>query len=892
MRLEHWLYTIPLRIRSLFRRGQIEQELDDELRDHVERQAAAHIAHGMSAAAARTASLRAFGGIEWRKEQCRDARGVQPLEDAAGDVRYALRTLARTPFYTVVAVGTLALGIGANTAMFSVVNAVLVRPLPYADPAALVVLPCATSCTVAPATFLDWKGASHSFSYMALAEYWTPDQTGSDRPEQRLGIHLSAEMFPLLGVQPMLGRVFLPEEEHAGRDHVLVASYAYWKTDLAADPHAVGRQVMLDGTAYTVIGVMPPAFDFVPFWATGAAFAAPLVLDGRINDRKGASLRGFARLAPGVTLSGAQLDMTTIAARLEALYPGTSRNATVVPLRQVVVGDVTPALLILLAAVGLVLLIACANVAHLQLTRAAGREREFALRAALGASRRRIVQQRLVESTVLSITGAALGLLLAYGGVRALVMLGPVSIPLLSTITVDRNVFGYLLLATAVSAVVFGIAPALRASHVTVADVLKEGSRGSAESPRQARLRGALVVSEFAMAMMLLLGAMLVVRSFVSLMRVDPGFEPRHVLSMQVSTQGTEFSDPARRPAFYRELLERIGALPGVSAVSAVNHVPLNGDDWHFPFAVEGRPYPRPGESPKAEFLVAHPGYFRTMQIPVIQGREFTREDEERANHVVIVNQSLARRFWPGADPIGRRLSVDDPAVHPVWFTVVGVAGDVRQGSWSRTPEDQMYFPYEGDPEPAGHEGTLVSFLHPVYMTVVLRSAGDPAGLTAAVQGVVHAMDGAATLSFPATMEQAIAGQLAQPRFYVILLSVFAAVAVCLAAVGVFGVISYSVARRTREIGVRVALGAGEGQVVRLVLNQGLRLALMGGAVGVGASLLLTRYLRTLLYEVQPLDPVTFACVPLLLIGVALAACWVPVRSALHVDPAAALRHD
>ena len=892
MRVEHWVYTVPLRLRSLLRRRQVERELDEELRYHVERQTEELVARGVPSDEARAAALRAMGGVERRKDECRDARRVGVAEDLARDARYAVRSLRRSPGFTATAVLTLTLGLGATIAIFSAVNGVLLRPLPYADPDRLVTVSYGRGSTVAAGTFLDWKSASRSFERMGVEEYWTPSLTGREKAEELLAVRVSADILPLLGVPPLLGRAFLPEEEHAGRDRVVVLTHESWRRRFAGDPRVVGQTMLLDGAPHTVVGVMPPGFRFAPYWATEAELAAPLVLDHRREDRQGSSLRSFSRLRPGVTLAQARGEMAAIAARLEREYPGQNQGVTVTPLREEEVGDVRPALLILLAAVAFVLLIACATVAHLQLVRAAARERELAVRTALGASRGRLVQQSLVESAMLSAVGGALGLALAYGGVRLLVALAPPGVPRLDAVGIDARVGAFAAAATLLSALVFGAAPALIASRVNVHAGLKEGSRSAADSVRRRRIRGALVASEFAMALVLLVGAGLVLRSFAALMREDAGFERRRILSLRVSVRGTQHADLARRPAFFRELVERVGALPGVEAASAINHLPMWGDHWRFPFFVEGRPVPPPGEDNLATFRIVRPGYFRTMRIPIVRGRDFTAEDEAAGAHVIVINETMARRHWPNDDAIGKRLSVDGRSAPPDWFTVIGVVRDVKQGSWSEPPSEEMYFPHLRTEKDPGPPLRLADFLSPDYMTLVVRTSADPAALTRAVEGVVLAMDRGAPISGVTTMEQVITRQVVQPRFYLLLLGAFAGVALVLAAVGVYGVISYSVARRTHEIGLRLALGARRSDPFRLVVRQGMRLAALGAALGLAGALAVTRYLRSLLFGVQPTDPATFAVVTLLLAAVAFVACCVPAWRASRVDPVVALRAE
>ena len=894
MRIEHWVYMIPLRLRSLFRRAQVERELDEELRYHLDRQVDQYVARGVDPDEARTLALRAMGGIERQKDDVRDTRGLNTLDNLRRDVRYAARVVRRAPTFTAVAATTLALGIGASTAIFTVVDAVLLRPLPYADSGRLVMMRHGRSESVAAATFLDWKAGARGFERMAVAESWSPNLTGGDRPEEAPGIRIGADLLPMLGVRPLLGRVFLPEEEHAGRHRVVVLGHGIWMRRFGGDPGVVGRSIPVDGEPYTIVGVMPRGFRFVPLWAEESELAAPLVLDDRRTDRQGSSLRVFARLRPGVTLEAARAEMTAIGERIAREYPGTDAAMAPVLLHEAVVGSVRPALLALLAAVGCVLLIACANVAHLQLMRAAVREREFAVRAALGASRARLVQQSLIESVVVSVGGGLLGLMLARLGVRLLVAVAPAGqLPRLDTVAIDQRVLAFAFGTTMLAALLFGVGPALVASRRDPQIALRDGGRGADDGARRGRARAMLVVSELAMALVLIAAAGLVVRSFESMRAIDAGYDARNVVSMMVSLKGTKQATPKeRRAAFFDELVHQVSAVPGVEAASVTNHLPLHGDHWHFPFIVEGRPVPRPDERPFASFRVARPGYFRTMRIPMLQGRDFTTDDEGRRAQVVIINESMARRHWPNESPIGRRLTVDDPVTGAEWFTVIGIVKEVRQGSWTEGQSEEMYFPYLPGPPDGTIPLRLKNFLSPVSMTLVVRTAADPAAVTSAIERIVHSIERDAPISDVITMEQAVAEEFARPRFYLLLFGAFAGVALTLAVVGVYGVISYSVTRRTREIGLRVALGSSPTGPFRLVVGQGMRLAAVGIGVGLLAAVATTRFLRSVLFGVQPTDPVTLLGAILVLGCTALAACCIPAWRASKVDPMVALRAD
>jgi predicted permease len=585
--------------------------------------------------------------------------------------------------------------------------------------------------------------------------------------------------------------------------------------------------------------------------------------------------------------------MATIAPRIARLTPGEDSTLAPVPLQGIVTEDVDRALLVLLGAVGFVLLLACANVAHLQLVRAASRSREVALRTALGGTRARLVQQSLIESAVLAIAGAIGGVGLAWVGVRALVLLAPSGLPRLDAITVDGRVLAFVLAVTAISALAFGLTPALTSTRASLGTTLRDGARGSATGGR--RTRSALVISEFAAALVLLAGAGLMMRSFGALLAVDAGYDRQNLLSMVVSVHGTSHAAPGRRDAFFHDLVERTRALPGVQAVSATNHLPLHGDHWHFGFSIEGRPYDPAADRPSALFRVVRTGYFPTMRIGVVAGRDFTPTDAADGSHVVIVNQSMARRHWPDGSPLGQRLTIDDPTKGPTWHTVVGVVADVRQESWDAPSGEEMYFPsISSAAAPAPDDGTpkAGNLFEPQTMTLVVRTAGDPASLTRAVQRVVHELDADAPVSDVITMAKAVDEQLAQPRFYLMLFGAFAGIALALAGVGVYGVMSYAAAQRAREMGIRVALGAGPTDPFRLVLRDGMRLAAVGSAIGLGAALVGSRAMRSLLYGVGPTDPVTLVAVTAVLVGVALAACCVPAWRAARIDPASTLRAD
>jgi len=860
------------RLRVLFRREQFDRELAEEMGLHRELRR-------------RQEPERRFGNVTALHEQSREAWGITWVLQVAQDVRYGVRSMLRAPGFAAVAVVALALGIGANTAIFSVVNAVLMRPLAYRDSERLVTILHGRSNPVSTGNYFDWRDQSRSFESMAAADYWAPNLTGSDHPETIRALRVTQNLMPTLGVPPLLGRLFLPGEDQKGAEHEAILSYGLWQRRFAGDREVPGRSLTLNGESYTIVGVMPPEFKFAPFWATRAELWAPNVLSGQAHDREGNHLRVFARLKPDVTLARARTEMAAITARLEQQFPGTNRHVEVVPLKEKVVGSIETPLLVLMGAVGFVLLIACANVAHLLLARAAARQKEIAVRAALGAGRGRMVRQFLTESLLLAAAGATAGLLLAIAAKDALVALKPADIPRIDTLAIDGRVVLFLFGVTLLTGVLFGLAPAWQVSPGRLAGALKEGGRGGSDSIGRNRLRSFLVASEFALALVLLVGAGLMIRSFAALQSIDPGFNPRNILSMVVSVAGSKESPAERRGMFYRQLLEEVRALSGVESASGINHLPLAGDVWGWPFTIEGRPPSRPGESPGAIYRIAMPEYFRTMGLPIVRGREISATDDEGAPGVAIVNQRAAALYWPGEDPIGKRITFDNQKRN--WLTVIGVSKDAVEGDWAEKPEPEVYQSALQNSEFLGTPGS-----HIAYLTLVVRTAGNPGALAAAVRDAVWRLDRDLPVSQVVTMDQVISEANAEPRFEMLLLGVFAAVALALAAVGIYGVMSYSVSRRTHELGIRISLGASRGVVLRLVIGQGMALAVAGCAAGMVGALALTRLMTRLLYGVRPTDPLSFVAVGLLLVAIAGLATWIPARRATKVEPMQALRYE
>jgi predicted permease len=880
------------RVRSLWRnltlKEQVEADLHSEVEVYVEELTAEKVRRGMPPEAARRAALIETEGVEQVKEQVRDARTGALLEVTAQDVKYGWRMLRKNPGFTLAAIVALALGIGANTAIFSVVNAVLLRPLPYRNPDQLVVVLHGGNSPVAPANYLDWKKQSQTFQEMGAAEYWSPNLTGGDRPERVWALRLTASLFPVLGVNPLMGRVFGEADETTGRDQVVVISYGTWQRRFGGDKTIVGKYVSLDGSTYEVIGVMPPTFRFAPFWATKAELWVPLSLQERATMRRGNSLRIFGRMKDGVKLEQARAEIATITGRLEQQFPGTNRNVQVVSLKEKVVGDVRPALLVMLGAVMIVLLIACANVAHMLLARAAARRKEIAVRIALGATRARLVRQFITESVLLSLMAGICGLLLGRWGINVLLALHPAGLPYMDGITLDMKVLAFTVGVSIVTGLVFGIAPALHGTSVNLNASLKESERGTSETGGRSRFRSVLIASEFGLALVLLVGAGLMIRAFMTLTAMDPGFNPSHLLTMTVSVTGTQQSDPTRRMNFFSDVVTNVKSVAGVESASMTNHIPLAGDTWGYSFYVQGRPMPRPGDSPKAIYRVVMPGYFQAMEVPFLRGRDVTNGDTVGRPGVVVINQFLAEKWFPNEDAVGKQITLDDPSEGtPSWMKIVGVVKNLKQQDWADPPYAEMFLPYYQTRSYLEDTQSRVN-----YMTLVARTKGDPSDAVATVQNAIWSLDKNVTIAEVRTMDDIVENANSQPRFYLVLLGSFAAVALLLAAVGMYGVMSYAVAQRTHEIGIRMALGASQGDVLRMVVRQGVVLALTGAVVGLVGSLLSTRLMVSFLYGVQPRDPLTIAFVWVVLTSVALLACYIPARRATRVDPIVALRYE
>ncbi|HEX2191514.1 MAG TPA: ABC transporter permease [Longimicrobiaceae bacterium] len=892
-------------IRRLFRlppRGSQDPvaDLEEEIRLHLELRAEQLEREGLPPEQAREAARRRFGPPDEARRTLREAarrresrlRLREWLAGVRQDLRYALRTLGRSPGFTAVAVLTLALGIGANTAIFSVVNGVLLQPFPYPEADRIVTLwqhdraAGVERDEVSAANLLDWRERSRSFSGMAAIEPYGLDFQGPEGPVTLDTWLVTEDFFRVMRVPALLGRTLGPADYLQSTRPVyeqgvpsLVLSHGVWRDRFGADPTVVGRTIRVDGSPATVVGVMPPGFQF----PDGGSVWAPLAF-GQDASRRGALRRGanylqaVGRLRPGVTLEQARAELAGIAVQLGGEYPETNQHVGVTadPLPETLVGSVRPALLLLLGAVGLVLLIACANVANLLLARGARRQREFAVCAAIGAGRGRLLRQAMAESAVLAVLGAAGGLLLAWWSLRLIVRAAPSDLPRLDGVAIDPWVLLFALGACLLTTLLFGLAPALSLARPDLAASLSGAGRGATAGRRNRRLREGLVVGEIALALLLLVGAALVVRSFVALLQVDRGFRSERVLAVTVQAW-SYFPDRAQRAAFVEEAIERMAALPGVEAVGMTSSLPLAESIGaeEAEFEIRGRAAPRTGEAPSAHAALITNGYLDALGIPLRRGRLFTPQDDADAPHVVLVNETMARRHWPGADPVGERLTIRF-AGPPVEAEVVGVVGDVRHAGLDVEPEPALYFAY-----PQARTGAI---------TFTLRTAGPPLALLGAVQGLIWEFNSSMPLADATTLDTLLAESLRSRRFSLFLLGGFAVLALLLATVGVYGLLSYAMRERVSEIGIRMAMGASAGDILRWAMRDGLRLIVAGLAAGVVAVVLLTRLLKSMLYGVGPGDPLALAAAMGLLAATALLATYLPARRASRVDPVDALR--
>jgi len=879
----------------MLRRERLDRDLDEELRSHIEMRAADNLAAGMSPQAARYEAQKRFGNTALLKEDTRNADIVGWLDVAARDFRYALRMLQRSPGFTAVAVLTLVLGIGANTAIFSVINSVLLRPLPYHDPGSLVMVWETNSQhpkphnTVSPPNFLDWQTRNTVFSDMAYIADVRNNLTGIGDPEEVVVQAVSANFFSVLEVNLLLGTGFTPENGQAGHDNVVILSYGLWKDRFAGEPAIVGKSILLNGKPRTVVGVAPQNFNW--FIKDGSLTGArprlwsPFVFPQSFHDHKqiGRFLTVAARLKPGVTAAQAQAEMTAIAAQLEHEYPDFDGHwgINVVPLRQQISGELRPALLILFGAVAFVLLIACANVSSLLLARAASREREMAIRTAIGASRWRIARQLLMESLLLAVIGGGIGVALTVLGTNALLAASPHNLLDLPSVSIDLRLLAFAVAATLLAGLLFGFLPSYVSAHSQISQTLREGGRGSSSGKRRRFARSAFVVAQLSLALVLLAGSGLLIRSFVRLVGVHPGFDTAHLLTFKVSLSQSKYASDKLCMAFFQQLLARIGAVPGVRSVTMENFPPLTGLGAATGVHLLSQPQVSLMDLPVANVRVVGPEYFSTMSIPLRAGRLFNEREMAEEKHVAIINQAFADKYLNGVNPLGQKAviymkSLAESGNQP--SEIIGVVGDVRQMGLDVAAEPTVYWPI---PELV-YSG----------MTILVRTSGDPLSVVPAIHAELQQLDREQPMASIATMEQLLADSLSRARFTMLLLGIFAAVALLLAAVGIYGLIAYSVTQRTQELGIRIALGAQRRDVLRLVLGQGTRLTLLGLALGIAAALGITRLLASLLFGISATDPLTFAGVAALLAFVALLACFIPARRATRVDPIVALRYE
>jgi putative ABC transport system permease protein len=872
---------IQSRIRALFRKRKLDAEMDEEMRSHIEMRTQSNIRAGMKPEEARLAALRRFGRRDSIREECQDQRGVRWIENFFRDVRFGVRQLRKNAGFTTVALLTLALGIGANTAIFSFVNAILLRPLPFKDPERLVMVFEAFQergshkDAVGAPVLGQWRQLSRSFDGLAGRGFGDFILTGMGQPETLSGAIVSANTFSLLGVKPLLGRDFLPEEETFGKHYAAILSYELWNRRFGGDSNIVGQTITVNSQACQVVGIMPP-HTFFP--DGNAQIWMPLAFSpDRLSQRHAHSYLVYGRLKSGVSLAQARADMDQVAGSIaKADTQNKGWGAEVYPLQEIMMGNSRTILLVLLGSVGLVLLIACANIANLLLARAAARTREFAIRMALGAGRGQIIRQLLVESLALATVGGIIGFALGQAGLRMLVHFSPPNLPRLwEGVPLDGMTLLFTLCITIVTGLVFGLAPALQTAKCTATTELSDRSRGSGGGHRRRRLRAALVISEMAVSLILLIGAGLMIRSFDRLLSQPLGFVPEHVVSMNFNLPDKSYPGRDERVRFFDQLLARASALPGVDSSALVAGLPLSGQDVNLVVNIPGAPPPASGEAASAGYSQVSPGYFHALKIPLLQGRDFSESDRPESSPVVVVDETFVKNFKLGSNAVGRRIGIGDgtPSAE-----IIGIVRDVKRLDLVQNAQGEMYRPYRQN-----------CF---GVMNLVLRTRRDPAEVTRAIRAEVDTLDRDLSFDRPRTMTELVASSAAERKLSAQLLGGFAGVALLLAAVGLYGVIAFNVAQRRSEIGIRMALGAQRADILRLVLRQGMSLALAGMCIGLVGALALARLLGSLLFEIQPNDPATFSVVPLVLATTTLLACFIPARRAMKTEPITALRHE
>ncbi|HWC97157.1 MAG TPA: ABC transporter permease [Candidatus Sulfopaludibacter sp.] len=892
MQWGRWYNVARMRLRSCFSRGRVDAELDKELSYHLERQVSENRAAGMTAGEARLAALRMFGGVSQVQEECREMRRTDYVDNLFQDLRYAVRMLGKSPAFTIVVVLTLALSIGANSAIFSVIDGVLLKPLPYpqADRLTRVFYRSKNFAkfSMNPWDFADFRARNRSFESFALYFHSDVQLSGAGEPVKLSAFQISAGYFRVLGIHPALGREFEFSEELPGNGNLVILSDRLWRRQFGADTAILGRKITLDARPYTVVGVMPPDIDHpgntyktVAYGDTVDAWY-PFTFAGNPANRGSHFVEGIGRLRRGVTPQRAAADLNAIMAELATQHPG-DRNWSIytVPLFQEVVGPVNRLLMVLLGAVGMVLLIACVNTANLLLARSSARQREIAVRAALGAGRWRLVRQMLAESLLLAALGCGLGALLAMGGVRALVALLPAGFPRAAAIHVNGVVFAFTAAVGLLTGIVFGLVPALQSSRADLQQGLREGGRGRTAGARQTSLRSVLVVGEVGLACVLLVGAGVMLRSFLNLLNTNPGFQAQHVLTAELSLPQANYKTLDQISTFYRNLLAQVKSLPGVQAAGAGTDVPWTGYDENFGgFTIEGK-IPPPNQGFSARFHAATPDYFRAAGIPLMSGRYLDERDAKGAPLTVIINQAMARKYWPNEDPVGKRIDFfEDKPKESDWYKIVGVVGDVKDTPESGGAAPAFWWPLAQ--QPFGFPNLLL----------VVRSTGDTAQLTRQLRLAVHELDPGLAVAHVRLLDQIASESFSTPRISLLLVGLFAALALTLAAIGIYGVVSYSVSQRMHEFGMRLALGASSWDVIRLVMRQGLVLTVVGAVLGLGAAIVAGRALDSMLYGVKASDPLTLVCVAAMAVVIAALACYPSARRATGADPIVALRAE
>lgn len=889
------LNDLRFRLRALFRRTTVEQELSDELRFHFEREVEKLKKSGLAEEEAKRRARVAFGGHEQIKEDCREARGTSFLETSLQDLRYGLRQLWINPTFAAVMILTLALSIGANSAIFSVIDGVLIRSLPYPHPDRIVRIFLSNQdypkFPLNPFDFRDYRTRSKSFDSLAAFTRGDLQLSGASGEPVRLnGFQVTSGYFRVLGLRPALGREFDGKAELPGNGQQVILSDRVWRSRFGAARDVLGRKITLNMKPYTVIGVMPPGTEHPGNEYHALAYGddvdvwSPFTFDGSPSQRGSHFIEGLGRLKDGVTLIQASSELNSIMAQLAREYPNSDAGwqVFVVPLYREVVGSSQRMLLVLLGAVGMVLLIACANAANLTLARAASRQREIAVRLALGARHSRLVRQLLTESMLIAFFGGALGLVMAFVGVKVLVSLLPVGFPRAHDIHVNAIVFAFTFIISAATGILFGLVPALQASRTDPRDGLHEGGRASIGTAHQSRLRNGLVISEVSLACVLLIGAGLMMRSFLNLLNLNAGFQREHVLTASLSLPYPEYKTPAAVGQFYDQLTTSLSTEPGVHSVGAGTDLPWTGYDENLGgWTIEGRQPPPNGKEFHARYHIATPDYFRALGIPLLGGRFFTDADKAGAPKVLIINHAMAAKYWPNEDALGKRINFfQDHPTDKDWHTIVGIVGNVKDKPNSPSTEPAFWWPNLQQPFPSGD------------MSLVIRSDSDPQSLIGLVRDQVKRLNPALAVAEVQLMDEIVEGSVATPRFAFALVGLFAGLAIVLAAIGTYGVLAYSVSRRTSEFGLRMALGAQRYDVLRLVLAQAAKMVLAGTALGTLFALIFARALKSLIYEVSPADPLTFASVALLVIAVAAIACYIPARKATRTNPTVALRAE